>query len=81
MGGADTHQHECTMLAQYVEGYEDPLVQIVKAAKVRQVHGLMSWIRLVNNYDTIDDINKYHKRGLDNMRMICFNTTSQTIVN
>ena len=37
-GVVDTKKHECNKLAQYVEGYEEPLVQIVKAAEERQVH-------------------------------------------
>ena len=31
VGLLDNHRQECTKLAQYVEGSEDPLVQIVKS--------------------------------------------------
>ena len=45
-------------MAQYVEGTEDPLVQIAKTDEGRQVHGLISWDQVVNKCDTTNDINE-----------------------
>ena len=42
VGVVDNHRQDFTKLEQYVEGSEDPLVQIVKSSEGRQVHGLMS---------------------------------------
>ena len=69
VGLVDTQRQECTKLAQYVERSEDTLFQIVKVAKGQPVHGLMPWAQVVNKGGTTNDINEYHKRGLDNMEI------------
>ena len=58
MVGVYTHLQKCTKLANYVEGSEYPLVQIVKSAKEIRVYGLMSWARVLNKCGTTEDNNK-----------------------
>ena len=41
VGVVDNHQQVYKKIAQYVEGYEHPLVQILKVDEGKQVHGLM----------------------------------------
>ena len=69
VGVVDTQRQECTDLVQYMEGSEDPLVQMVKASEGQRVHGMMPWSRAANKGGTTNEINKYHKRTLDNMKM------------
>ena len=67
--GEDNHFQECTKVAQYVEGSEDPLVQIVKTSEGRRVNILMSRTQVVNKGGTANYINEDQKIGSENMKM------------
>ena len=69
VGVVDTHWQDYTKLAHYMEGYVDPLVQILKEAYGRRVHALVSWAQVVNKGGTTNEINKEHKKVLDNIEM------------
>ena len=58
VGVVDTQQLEWTKIAQYMEGYEEPLVHIVNTTKGQQVYLLISWAQVVNKGGTINEINK-----------------------
>ena len=52
-----------------MEGSEDPLVWVFKVAQGRQVHELMPFDLVANKVGNTDEINKQHKKVLDNMKM------------